>query len=1396
MACAHAQASSLHFEGLATEDGLSQNHVTSITADPDGYLWFGTRDGLNRYDGYRFKVFRPDNQNKTSLADATVNALLVDTSQRLWIGTDQGLNRYRPETQSFDRHRHVCGSTTITTSGDRVKSILADGQNGLWLGTAAGLCHFEIDRNTYSRLSPAVDSGLNLASESIQSLLLDRSGWLWVGTNNNGLLRCNRGVTSCHHYRHDPKQQRSLANNFIFALHEDHGGTLWVGTLGGGLDRYHRESDDFSHFGSPSQGSGENLKTNNIRSILEIAPQRLWLGTDDGLFDLNTQTGARQQYRHQEHNRQSLASNNVHSMFRDAYGVVWVGTLDKGVSKHGTHTEAFQVYRNSPDDDTSISGNNVYSIYEDRQHRLWIGTFDGGLNLLDREHHRFRHFKHEPKTNTSLSNNSVISLSEDSDGRLLVGTYGGGLNRRLAETARFELLQHERHAPLDMRTNSIYRIFRASDGRFWLGSNNAGLYRSDAKLSSFTRILAQPNKPTALSQNTVDAFHERRDGKLWLGSYGGGLNIYDPQTERFQVLRHDEKDPHSLAHDKVFDFHEDKLGQVWLATGDGLDRYDDKSRRFTHFHPPSRHGSGKILTILPGEDGELWLGTASGLLRFTPETGQFMYFGLSDGLPGEEFNMGAAWKDHTGTLNFGTTAGLVSFRPRDLQPNKLPPRLAITDIRLSNQSVLGTATHTRVLGNAAVETAQELHLNYTDTVLGIEFSALHYADPQSNRYAYRLAGVNSDWVYTGANGGSVTYTTLPSGEYLFEVNAANKDGVWSEPARRLKLSVAPPPWRTWWAYGLYALGLIGSLVLFYRLRTARLRRYTLALESQVQARTAELAGRARESEMHKQVIEGQAQRLASLLEQKNALFANVTHEFKTPLTLIHGPAQHLLAGTLQEPARQGLELIVRNAERLNRLVGQLLALARLQHHPGEQGAWRDVRATYTQLMSSFRVAAELKELTFRYTDFPAVEVFCSVDAFECILSNLLSNAIKYTPSGGQIRLDIQSQEGRLDIVLSDTGIGIPQDQLDHVFRRFFRTTHAAVESPGTGLGLALVKELLESFGGNIRLSSAPGTGTLALASLQARACASKEPPAPAITDSLAFSPHSHGPEEFPSALPKEPEAGRDQAITQRILVVDDHDDLRQFIYDSLASRYLCHAVADAEACLGYLDNQTADLIISDVMMPGIDGFTLLRELKSREHTSHIPVILLTALEGSETRTRAWEERADGYLNKPFDRSELHALLGAAFERLRHRKHQCASLLTSDRIDATPLVEDELGKRDRLLLDKMRQAFSEHYHRSEFGVAELSNELAMSDRNLQRKIKALTGQLPSEALKTYRLEKSLELLRRKHPVQQVALDVGFNSHAYFSTAFKKHYGHTPSEFLSKNTAKERIALAQP
>ena len=1057
---ASAPGSSVRFDHLTIEDGLSQNASLAVLQDSHGYLWIGSQDGLNRYDGYRITIFKHDPNNTNSLSYNSIIALAEDSQAQLWIGTwGGGLDQFDPHTNQFTHYSHQPDQPD-SLSHDLVSAVLPDSYGNLWVGTLNGLDRLDpvTGRFTHYRNDPADPN--SLSSNVISRLYEDRAGNLWVGTGaynlrGGGLNRFDRATQTFVHYRHDPAEPNSLAGDNISGIAEDASGALWVATggyglEGAGLDRLDLQTGQVKHFQN-RPGDSFSLSDDNILSIMIDLQGYLWVGTQGGglnRLDLNQGDGRFTRFRHDPSNLHSLSQDSVWTMYEDRSGVLWFGTLNGGLSKLNRQTEQFGLYQSNPANPYSLSLNAVGAFSEDKAGMMWVGTWGGGLDRFDPEMGVFSHYRHNAEDPNSLGSDLVMSIFTARDGRLWIGSLDSGLTVFDPSSNQFDHLHFDPADPGSLPDNSVNSTVQDENGDLWVATLG-GLARYDHASGQFRRYQNDLDNPASLSENkTVSLLLDNRE-RLWVGTWGGGLNLLDltlaenmdPSTAHFTRYLSDPNDPTSLSENSVWVLYEDPAGILWAGTQGGLNRFDPEMGVFQAYRESDGLPNDTILGILPDDSGHLWISTNNGLARLDPSTEKFRVYTVEDGLQSNEFDSGAYFRAKDGRLYFGGIDGFNSFYPDQVRDNPVPPQVAITSLSVFNQPV-----------QVNLNVQEPVKLSYQQNFIAFEFAALDFHAPEQNRYAYMLEGLDPDWVQAG-NRRYTSYTNLRGGQYTFRVKAANNDGVWNTEGVSLVVTVTPPFWDTLWFRGLGILMVVGLLVGSFQFRLWTVRNQNSELEQRVALRTRELQQEIEQREKAEQALANQAA-LSAVTSERNRL-ARELHDAVTQ-TLF---SASLIAEVLPE-------LWKSNPPEAGRRLAELRTLTR--------GALAEMRTLLVELRPNALVEVPLPELLRHLaegvTGRSLIPIRLEIEGrgslppdiqvtFYRIAQEALNNIVKHAHAE---EVTIHLQFGNcLRLSILDDGIGFDPASI-----------------PPDHLGLKIMRERAEAVGAKLAIYSAPGEGSV------------------------------------------------------------------------------------------------------------------------------------------------------------------------------------------------------------------------------------------------------------------------------------------------------------------------------
>jgi signal transduction histidine kinase/streptogramin lyase len=1053
-----APGSLVRFLHLTQEDGLSQNAGLAFLQDSRGFVWIGTQDGLNRYDGHTITVYKNDPDNPTSLSFNSINALMEDRDGQIWIGTwGGGLNRFDPRAQQFTRFQND-PNNPISVSNDNVTSLLQDAAGTIWVGTLGGLDRFDPQTNGFTHYRSDPNDPTSLSSDAISTIFEDSRGVLWIGTGGfsvagAGLNRLDRATGKFTRYAHDPANDQSIAGNNISAIVEGPDGMLWIGTggfgvEGAGLDRFDPQSGAFTHF-KHDAAVPDSLSADNVMDMVADDSRGLWVSTyGSGLNRMKFATpGQFVHYRNNPYFAESLSGDETWALLQDRSGMVWIGTARNGINLLPVNSGQFNLYRHIPDNTNSLAADAVGAFDEDAQGRIWLAMWASGLDRFDPHTGQFDHVVANPADPKSLASNLVLAVHVDAQDKVWAATLGGGLNRYDPATGEVKRYQHDAANPQSIISDNPVAIFPDDDAGLWLGTFD-GLDYFDFKTETFTHYLNNPANPQSLSFNQAVSVFRDRDNQLWVGTYGGGLDRLDlnnpdsrdPAKAQFTIYHHDPQNPDSLSNDAIFAMHQSPDGTLWFGTQSGLSRFDPQTQQFRAYYEKQGMPNNTVLGILEDDAGDLWITTNNGLAKFDPRTELFTIYTAADGLQSNEFNSNAYFRSRDGTLYVGGVRGFNLFRPEEVKPNPVPPPVAVTRFAVFNQP-----QEVDLSGQTSIK------LSYDQDFISFDFAALDYNKPEKNQYAYKLEGFDQDWIEAGTRP-YASYTNVPGGNYTFRVTASNGDGVWNSTGVSLPIVITPPVWETWWFRVLGIVLLIFALAAAFYWRTRTIQHQKLALEKQVELRTAELQHEIEQREKAEKALADSA--AAEAVASERTRLARDLHDAVTQTLFSASLIAEVLPDLWEMKPEEGRKRL----EELRQLTRGALAEMRMLLVELRPNALIDVPlpVLLKQLCESFIGRARLPvqlNVDGKRTLPPDVQM-----TFYRITQEALNNIVKHAKAT-QVIVTLRLEDNvRLSIV--DNGVGFDPASV-----------------PADHLGTKIMRERAEAIGAKYSLYSEPGEGT-------------------------------------------------------------------------------------------------------------------------------------------------------------------------------------------------------------------------------------------------------------------------------------------------------------------------------
>jgi len=1337
---------------LGIEQGLSNNSVRCIFQDHHGYMWFGTYDGLSRYDGYEFTVFRNKLNDSNSLPHNYIYAINEDNHNNIWVGTGQGIGIYNNLTSRFTPAWYVPYETPPHTTARKerirfnVTAIRQDTRGNNYICTNGwGFLVQEAGSDAAIQI-PCKRGDVSTTGYNVQAMSIDARQRVWLFIREIGLCL------------YEPeKRQIRLVNNELKGVHcmaADDGmnaaPNLWLGTARGLYQYSIARNEMVKTYNEDSRG----LTSGNIACLSFDRQGHLWIGTEGGGINILHTEDGKIDYLLPGEDRNSLTSESVFAIYEDKESRKWIGTLKGGIDIMDGQKNRFQTIAHNPLTPNSLVNNFVAAFFEDRGGDLWIGTDGGGMSIWNRRLDSFRNFKHHAGQASSLSSNSITCIRQDRANDIWISTYGDGINRLNKASGTFEHYRCINDLTGEENKN-VWLLYEDRENNLWATTFGDGrLYRLSRERNRFEVF-------NPLFTDLI-AITEDRKGDLWAGNSHQLFRI-DRQNQRHQVYE---------IGKPVRALYEDGKGNFWIGTeGGGLLLFDrTKGKTLTRYSDADGLCNNAVLNILEDDGGSLWLSTFNGLSRFNPATKNFKNFYQGDGLQSNQFIYSAALKLRSGELVFGGINGFILFYPDSIRPRSYMPPLLLTGLRVDSKPLsMGDPT----IRNTDGDQVKTLEIPYNEAILSFDFAALEYSSPGKINYAYYLEGWDKDWNYT-KNVRTANYTNLREGHFKLRLKSTNAEGVWNTRETGLDIIVLPPWYRSWWAWLLYGL-LVAVLVYYYR--RYRIRQTRLKYEIKIAHLNAE-----KEKEIN---------------EKRLSFFTSVSHEFRTPLTLIINPLKDILkkhssggasagssAGSNED--YQEVNIIYRNARRLLSLVDQLL-LFRKAESEGDRlkitklnfyDLCKDVYLAFVQ-----KARAEEIEYVFECEN-KGLELYADREKMEIVLYNLISNALKYTPSGGKVLFQVQETDGKVEVVLRDTGHGIPKETGQRLFEKFYQVMeNGRPARTGFGIGLYLVKQFVESHQGTVTYESEPGKGTTFMIGLQKGKdhfdgrLVSEEPGArPAILEELAGTETS----EYETATndSKVP-AGGMVSGQQAVLVIDDNEQILEYIRQIFHHHYIVYQAGSGEEGLQLARRHQPDIIISDIFMQTMTGIDLCKTIKEDQFLGHIPVILLTGSPSPETKLQGVEGGADDYIVKPFEKEILMARVASLLKNRNSLQRYFYNEITLQQNTG------KISEEDKAFIERCIQVVQAHLDDDEFTIKNLAAEIGMSHSSLYKKIKSVSGQSVNGFIRWIRLRRVAELLiSTEKNVNEAALEAGFNDLKYFREQFHKLFGVMPSEYIKK------------
>lgn len=1356
------------FKHIEVKDGLSNNKVNKIFKDSRGFMWFGTESGLNRYDGNEIKTYLGHDENGPFL-DNYITDLQEDHLGRLWIGTNAGYSIYNPLKEEFTREIRslmwemgINGTPTIT---------YIDKQKHMWFYIYGKGVYLFIPKTNL--LFPLLYETGGLPQGEVKGIAECSDGILFVF--NNGMLVCVDRETNKIKWQEKPLSKEGVYE--MYSMYVDRDDDIWVYSSSG-LWIYNVLGKKWKkELAKKAQGSSNDM----VQSVYHARNGLVWVGRDQrGICVLDKETGETTVLTRIENDERGLQNNSILSLYEDANGVMWVGTYKKGVSYYSESIFKFGINHIG----------DVNCVEEDGNNRMWIGTNDEGLYRLDRKSRKLESFVHGGSN--SISSNVIVTLKKARDGKLWIGTFRGGLN--CYDGNRFICYKHEDGNPNSLINDNVFAIDEDKQGNIWIGTLGGGIQKLNPKTGKFKTFTTAHG----LGSDYISSLQVGKDNQLIVGT-AYGFTIFDMESGKGATFLGVKSGTQEFSDLNLNQVYQDSRGLIWIATREGLNVYDIRTDVLTVLTEEDGLSNQLITGIAEDDNKNIWVATAKGLTNIIPsvdtknDSYSFRFYTYSDmdGLQNCEFNMRTLKKFSSGELMVGGMYGVNYFHPDEIRFNKALPKVFFTHLTLFNEEVkIGKEYDENVILDMTLDAMKEVKLKYGQNVFGVEFASDNFILPEKMKFAYKLEGFNSDWLTTYDH--KVTYTNLSSGNYILKVKAINSDGYSGDEEATLRIVILPPFWKTTWAYIIYALLFVTVVFI---------------------ARYLMLRGERNKFKM--QQIKQEADKNKEINEMKMHFFTNVSHELRTPLTLILSPIETLMKERKDDEALMSkLQMMHRNASRLLNLVNQLLDFRKGDEMGHQLNMTEGDIVSYTNsICNSFSGMTDKKHvhLTF-FSSVPSLNMSFDGDKYNKVLVNLLSNAFKFTPEEGRVDVSMavkknDAGEDMIEIKVADTGVGIKDEDKKHIFERFYQVETNGVDITGSGVGLSLVADFVKLHNGIIEVMDNVPTGSIFIVTIPVRKSSFVKPKqqtsvstgnedfvivkserkvsAEAYVETAEVAPEvetekeiavsqTHLKPETPKVLMANLQKKDENSQLPIALIVDDNEDFLNFMVDSFNNSYQTKVAQDGRKAWEMIQECMPDIVVSDVMMPEMDGNQLCKLVKSDKRTSHIPFILLTSCQSNEYRLEGLTVGADDYITKPFN-----------IDILSLRMKKLINLHTSSSqhslIDPSP-SEIEITSMDEKLIGQAVKYVEDNIARSDLSVEELSQALGMSRVHLYKKLVNITGKTPIEFIRVIRLKRAAQLLRQSQQnVSEIAYQVGFNNPKYFSKYFKEEFGVLPSNY---------------
>ncbi|MEW4923953.1 two-component regulator propeller domain-containing protein [Algibacter sp. 2305UL17-15] len=1331
---------------VTPDGGVAYSQVTSIIEDTQGFIWFSTNNGLFSYNAINIKRYSYLQNDPTTISTNRINTLFKDALGKLWVTTENGLCSYNPKKDNFNRH--AVRDQNDRFIGKNIISFFQDHNDTYWFLDENGIATLNPENNSaFYKNTPNKNKRITFAT-------INAEGTIWVFYEDGAIYYLPKDSNTFQFFK------KGLKNAVRSVLFGDD--IIWIGYHSEGLLALNmKDGAMYHHFNSTIKTDTTPFPSNRIRSLVKDENNFIWAATDNGVAIIGNNTIksiiTKQKYA-------ELPHHSIWSLYKDSNKNIWIGTWLGGLAFHNTYNNSFQHFTQSTSK-TSLNSN-IISCFSQVPNTpdILVGTDDGDLNLYHPETNIFNTI---PVICEGDTIRKIKSITYDKHQTLWVGTYKNGVLFRKKNQHTFTRL-----TPPFSVGFQVFDMLATNEG-LWVSNYPLGVYFYNFESETFTQYAHNPLDINSISNNNIRHIVQDKKQNIWFATENG-LNLLKKGSTQFIRTFHQKDNPNSISHNYMHHIYEDKKGILWLGTnGEGLDKFNPETGLAEHFTMKDGLNGNEIFSILQDENDNLWVTTENGLCKFNPDSNSTQSFVSNKGIQNNHFYPMAALKSTHADLYFGGSNGLIRFQPNAISTNPVAPTSTITKLFIHNEEILPQSNN-KILKDI-ISNTESLKLNHKQNAISFQFTSNNYINPQKNTFKYRLAGFDNKWITSGYNG-QATFTNVPPGNYVFEIVGANNYGIWNDTPTQISIEITPPFWLTWYAYLLYGLLFIASVYIF-RKQVINRQKLKLAVKmSEIQRET--------EEELH---------------QMKLRFFTNISHEFRTPLTLIQGPVNRLLkTNTENDFAGKQLSLIKNNTDRLLRLINQFLDFRRIDHGKLKLNPIHtDIVSFCKNVFNCFEAHAHHRNFKFNFiSETPSLNMDFDTDKLDKVLVNLLSNAFKYSSDNGSISVKIQSNtktekhpnwnhytigddivEDFIEISITDSGYGMSSEDLPKIFERFFQIENNHNTITGTGIGLSLSTNYIALHGGQLIVSTLKDEGTvfyIYLPQHQANTFtdASEKRLKPTTFDFTSEPLTNTDTKTKTDVLVDNQEA--------LVLIAEDNPELLDFLEESLHNHFRIAKAKNGKEAHDLAMSLYPDLIISDIMMPEMDGIQLCEKIKNDIRTSHIPVILLTALDTVQDKITGLHSGADAYVPKPFNDDFLIVQIN----NLLNSRKMLRGLFASQP-DAWEANSETLSL-DKKLLNKAIQTIENNMTNTDFTVEDFAKHLNLSRTHLHRKLKSLTNQSATEFIRNIRLKHAIKLMKSgSYKINEIGYAVGFNSHNYFTKAFKKEYGKSPSEFIKEH-----------